>query len=111
MSASWLDSVRERAASGGDLVSVIVASAEGSAPREPGAWMLVDRDGQAGTVGGGRLEWKRPDRPAMLARPRRSVAAHLRDYPLGRTWNKCSADSCGLFFETDRRCGTGAAAG
>ena len=100
MSASWLDSVRERAASGGDLVSVIVASAEGSAPREPGAWMLVDRDGQAGTVGGGRLEWEatRTAR-AMLAGPGAPWQRDLRDYPLGPDLEQCCGGFVRLFFE------------
>lgn len=37
-------------------VLVQVDSAEGSVPREAGAWMAVFKDGQLGTVGGGHLE-------------------------------------------------------
>jgi xanthine dehydrogenase accessory factor len=38
------------------VVRVIVASVRGSAPREPGACMLVDAQGVTGTIGGGNLE-------------------------------------------------------
>lgn len=38
------------------VVRVIVASVRGSAPREPGACMLIDSRGVAGTIGGGNLE-------------------------------------------------------
>ena len=38
------------------IVRVIVASVRGSAPREPGACMLVDSQGVVGTIGGGNLE-------------------------------------------------------
>ena len=96
MTAFWLDTVRERLGAGGDLVSVIVATAEGSAPREPGAWMLVDGAGQTGTIGGGRLEWEaaRTARE-MLAAPAGPWRRDLRDYPLGRTWSSAAAASCG----------------
>ncbi|WP_299739680.1 xanthine dehydrogenase accessory protein XdhC [uncultured Roseobacter sp.] len=40
----------------GRVARVVVASVKGSAPREVGASMLVWRDGQSGTVGGGALE-------------------------------------------------------
>jgi xanthine dehydrogenase accessory factor len=38
-------------------VRVTVARTEGSAPREPGAWMLVFAQRTVGTIGGGHLEW------------------------------------------------------
>lgn len=42
----------------GPLVRVVVAAVRGSAPREPGAAMLVWAGGQQGTIGGGALEWQ-----------------------------------------------------
>ncbi len=44
----------ERAAA----VLVTVATTQGSAPREVGAWMAVWPDGQVGSIGGGQLEWQ-----------------------------------------------------
>ena len=100
MTATWLDAVRERAKVAGDLVSVIVAAAEGSAPREAGAWMLVDRDGQGGTVGGGRLEWEasRTAR-AMLDEPAAPWRRALRDYPLGPDLEQCCGGFVRLLYE------------
>lgn len=100
MTADWLDAVRERIEAGGDLVSVIVATAEGSAPREPGAWMLVDRRSQAGTIGGGRLEWEatRTAR-AMLAAPAAPWLRDLRDYPLGPDLEQCCGGFVQLLYE------------
>ncbi len=100
MTAAWLDTVRERIGAGGGLVSVIVAAADGSAPREPGAWMLVDGTGQTGTVGGGRLEWE-ATRTArdMLAAPAGPWLRDLRDYPLGPDLEQCCGGFVRLFYE------------
>ncbi len=49
-------------------VIVAVVATRGSAPREAGTRMLVWRDGIAGTIGGGNLEWRAIERArAMLA--------------------------------------------
>ena len=100
MTATWLDTVRECIRAGGDVVSVIVATAEGSAPREPGAWMLVDGTSQTGTIGGGRLEWEaaRTAR-AMLAAPDARWLRDLRDYPLGPDLEQCCGGFVRLFYE------------
>ncbi len=42
----------------GAVVRVVVAETRGSVPREVGAAMLVWTGGQAGTIGGGTLEWE-----------------------------------------------------
>jgi xanthine dehydrogenase accessory factor len=40
------------------VARVVVAEVRGSAPREPGAFMLVGHAGVEGSIGGGRLEWE-----------------------------------------------------
>ena len=40
------------------VVRIVVAEVRGSTPREPGAFMLVGRDGVEGSIGGGQLEWE-----------------------------------------------------
>ncbi|MEJ0007243.1 MAG: XdhC family protein [Steroidobacteraceae bacterium] len=55
---SWLPTVIGRVAQAPAVVRVVVAQVQGSTPREPGAYMLVDAAGLTGTVGGGRLEWR-----------------------------------------------------
>lgn len=42
----------------GRVARVVIASVEGSSPREVGASMLVWADGQSGTIGGGALEFE-----------------------------------------------------
>lgn len=42
----------------GPTVLVTVQATQGSTPREAGAWMLVNSQGQCGSIGGGRLEWE-----------------------------------------------------
>ncbi|MEL6767361.1 MAG: xanthine dehydrogenase accessory protein XdhC [Pseudomonadota bacterium] len=51
------------------LVLAEITAAEGSAPRERGAWMLVGAEAIAGTIGGGRLEWE------VMARARAMLEA------------------------------------
>ena len=53
-----MQSLERAVAEHGRIARVVVASVEGSAPREPGAAMLVWPGGQSGTVGGGALEFE-----------------------------------------------------
>jgi xanthine dehydrogenase accessory factor len=53
-----LDALRAAVAAHGRVARVVVAAVQGSAPREAGAAMLVWDGGQAGTIGGGALEWE-----------------------------------------------------
>lgn len=49
------------------VARVVIATHDGSSPREVGASMLVWQDGQSGTIGGGALEWEAMGRArAML---------------------------------------------
>ncbi|WP_342628915.1 xanthine dehydrogenase accessory protein XdhC [Nguyenibacter vanlangensis] len=58
---------------GPPMACIRVTAARGSTPREAGSFMLAGPDWQAGTIGGGRLEWD------CLARAR----ALLQDGPAG----------------------------
>jgi len=53
-----LQDLEAAVASQGSVARVVVAAIEGSAPREPGAAMLVWPGGQRGTIGGGALEFQ-----------------------------------------------------
>jgi len=70
-----------------DAVLVQVASTQGSAPREAGAWMAVFTDAVAGTIGGGQLEHQ------AMAEARRRLAAGEGEavlrYPLGPSLGQC----------------------
>jgi xanthine dehydrogenase accessory factor len=68
-------------------VWVRIERTRGSAPREPGASMLVRADGEEGTIGGGRLEFE------AIARARRMLASGervaVRDLVLGASTGQC----------------------
>jgi xanthine dehydrogenase accessory factor len=80
----------------GRVARVVVTAAEGSAPREAGAAMLVWHGGQAGTIGGGALEWE------AAARARRCLDAGrdaARRVPLGPGLGQCCGGAVRLLWE------------
>jgi xanthine dehydrogenase accessory factor len=78
-------------------VLVTVAIAEGSVPREPGAKMLVTRDGFAGTIGGGHLE----HRAIGIARGMLDEGGtpKLERFALGPSLGQCCGGVAHLVFE------------
>ncbi|GBQ37558.1 xanthine dehydrogenase accessory protein XdhC [Gluconacetobacter azotocaptans] len=52
-----ISAMRHWLADGQPVAHVRILSTRGSTPREEGAFMLVTPSAQAGTIGGGRLEW------------------------------------------------------
>ena len=57
------------------LVHLRLSAVDGSAPREVGAEMLVSANAQAGTIGGGQVEYRAVARArAMLAHGMRKTA-------------------------------------
>lgn len=81
----------------GRVARVVVASAQGSAPREAGAAMLVWDTGQSGTIGGGALEYD----AARLARETLANGGgdHLNRYPLGPALGQCCGGAVTLVTE------------
>jgi len=85
------------AADHGAVVRVVVAGVQGSAPREAGAAMVVWPGGQAGTIGGGALEWQAAaEARAMLAAGR---AAAVWRKPLGPALGQCCGGAVTLVAE------------
>jgi xanthine dehydrogenase accessory factor len=78
-------------------VLVTVAIVEGSVPREPGAKMLVTREGLVGTIGGGHLE----HRAIELARAmlEEGGAPRLERFALGPSLGQCCGGIAHLAFE------------
>ncbi|SFD48317.1 xanthine dehydrogenase accessory protein XdhC [Roseivivax sediminis] len=83
--------LREAVARHGRVARVVVAEVHGSAPREVGAAMLVWDGGQAGTIGGGALEFE----AAREAFGREG----LRRYPLGPALGQCCGGAVTLLTE------------
>ena len=84
---------------------VTVVEVRGSAPREPGARMVVMPDGGfLGTIGGGALEW-RAIAQAREGLARRGPLARLSRHALGPELGQCCGGSVRLLtevFESDR---------
>ena len=80
----------------GRVARVVVAAADGSAPREAGAAMLVWEDGQSGTIGGGALEF------AAAQRAREALAGgrdRIDREPLGPALGQCCGGAVTLLTE------------
>jgi xanthine dehydrogenase accessory factor len=88
-----LVALRAAVANHGRIVRVLVAGHRGSAPREAGAAMLVWADGQAGTIGGGALEWQ------AAARARACAAPMVERLPLGPALGQCCGGAVTLVYE------------
>jgi xanthine dehydrogenase accessory factor len=80
-----------------DAVLVTVDTAEGSVPREPGAWMAVFAEAVLGTVGGGHLELQ------AIAEARRRLAGAggepVLRYALGPSLGQCCGGVVHLRYE------------
>lgn len=99
---NWLAAITTVTARAEPAVLVTVASLEGSAPREPGAKMLVTRDSQYDTIGGGHLEM----RACELARSMLSMCVDLpasarrfARFALGPSLGQCCGGVVHLAFE------------
>jgi xanthine dehydrogenase accessory factor len=79
------------------VTRVLIAEVRGSAPREPGACMLVSQSGTCGTIGGGNLEWQAMQAAqSLLAGPR---PVQLRRLVLGRELGQCCGGVVHLWLE------------
>lgn len=89
----WLESVTE------DCVLVTVAAVRGSAPREPGAKMIVTREQIAETIGGGNLEHAAIERAREMLAGDSVPATQLVRYPLGPGLRQCCGGVATLLYE------------
>jgi xanthine dehydrogenase accessory factor len=99
---NWLDALTHLTAEDTPSVLVTVAAAEGSVPREPGAKMVVTRETQFDTIGGGHLEMRAWEIARdMLSMPEGSSAAERRieRFPLGPRLGQCCGGVVHLAFE------------
>jgi xanthine dehydrogenase accessory factor len=103
---NWLAAADTAAAQAIPAVLVTVAAVEGSAPREPGAKMLVTQDARFDTIGGGHLELRACEiAREMLGTPPASLAAQRRieRFPLGPGLGQCCGGVAHLAFERIER--------
>ncbi len=88
----------ELAAAGEPAVVLTVVAVRGSAPREPGARMLVTGSATIGTIGGGQLEHECTR--LAVERLARDDAADVRRFPLGAAMGQCCGGVVDVMFET-----------
>ncbi|HKR25366.1 MAG TPA: xanthine dehydrogenase accessory protein XdhC [Allosphingosinicella sp.] len=95
--ADWTAHAREALLEGPAALVTILAT-EGSAPRGPGARMVVTEAGLKGSIGGGRLEHQATEQArAILAHPPGSW--RVQDYPLGPLLGQCCGGRVRLLVE------------
>ncbi|MBY6153845.1 xanthine dehydrogenase accessory protein XdhC [Vannielia litorea] len=90
------DALSQAIAAHGEVVRVVVVSAQGSTPRGPGTSMLVWSGGQQGTIGGGALEWE----ACAMARARLGAPPVTVTLPLGPAMNQCCGGTVTLALES-----------
>ena len=93
----WVGELQRLRRDGSPAVLVTVASIKGSAPREPGAKMIVTASAAHGTIGGGHLEHQ------AIAIARDLIACGgggaLRRFPLGASLGQCCGGLVNLLFD------------
>lgn len=96
----WLARVTASVVAGQAMVRVVIVATRGSAPREAGACMLIDKASVQGTIGGGHLEWQATTLArAMLEGGDTQRRDHLRSFTLGATLGQCCGGVVDLWFE------------
>lgn len=83
----------------GDCVLVTVAAVRGSAPREPGAKMIVTREAALDTIGGGNLEAAAIERARAILAGTSVPETQLVRYPLGPGMQQCCGGVVTLLYE------------
>jgi xanthine dehydrogenase accessory factor len=94
---SWLRALADLERTGEASVLVTIVTARGSTPREAGCKMVVTRDTQYDTIGGGNLEFT----CVATARGLLEGADHpvLRAFPLGPALGQCCGGHVSVLFE------------
>ena len=82
----------------GPAVLVSVVAAQGSVPREVGAWMAVFAQHQVGTIGGGQLEWQATAMARQALQGEASLPLRQR-MALGPSLGQCCGGAVELNFE------------
>jgi xanthine dehydrogenase accessory factor len=99
-SPSWIEKLAELRTAGRPCAMVVVTAVRGSAPREPGARMLLCGGELVwGTIGGGNLEKLAIEHVAALLERPGNVSETV-VYPLAEKTGQCCGGEVTLFFET-----------
>jgi xanthine dehydrogenase accessory factor len=99
LAGQWVEAAGAYLSQHAAVARVTVVSLRGSAPREPGASMLVDLDSTRGTIGGGRLEWQAIQAARELLRDRSAAPVRIDDLILGPDLGQCCGGRVELWIE------------
>ncbi len=99
LSGPWIEAARHYLSRHATLVRVTVTALRGSAPREPGASLLVHSLGTVGTIGGGRLEWHAISLARQLLLDSRPPPVRTADLVLGPQLGQCCGGRVELWLE------------
>jgi xanthine dehydrogenase accessory factor len=107
MRPDWLQALYEARARGEAAVLVVVAAVRGSAPREPGARLVVARTAASGavtatgTIGGGHLELQAIGiaRDLLAADTPGAASRSTRRFALGASLGQCCGGAVELLFD------------
>jgi xanthine dehydrogenase accessory factor len=96
---NWLAALHALVPQATPAVLVTVASVEGSAPREPGAKMLVTAVAQFDSIGGGHLEQRAMDIAREMLSMHASLPCRVVRFALGPSLGQCCGGVVHLAFE------------
>ena len=95
----WISGLYDALAHEPAVVRVVVASTRGSVPREPGASLIVSRNGQSGTIGGGHLEYQAIAIARAMLDASDAEPARVDRFVLGATLGQCCGGVVELAFD------------
>jgi xanthine dehydrogenase accessory factor len=96
---AWPGAVVRLLAHAPAAVRVVVASMRGSAPRDPGAALLVTPEALEGTIGGGHLEFEAIQIARAFLTDGRQPAVQIRQLILGQDLRQCCGGAVQLWLE------------
>ncbi len=99
LAGQWVEAAGAYLSKHAAVTRVTVVALRGSAPREPGASMLVDLDSTLGTIGGGRLEWRAIQAARELLRHPGAAPVRIDDLILGPDLGQCCGGRVELWLE------------
>jgi len=99
LAGQWVEAAAAYLSKHAAVARVTVIALRGSAPREPGASMLVGLDGTLGTIGGGRLEWQAIQAARELLRAINAPPVRIDDLVLGPDLGQCCGGRVELWLE------------
>ncbi|MEM8981922.1 MAG: xanthine dehydrogenase accessory protein XdhC [Pseudomonadota bacterium] len=96
---NWLEQLHALLVDREPAILVTVAAVRGSAPREPGARMIVTRDHSYGTIGGGQLEFRCIRQACVQLGDTDSAASRQQRFTLGPDCGQCCGGVVDVWFE------------